>query len=407
MGRVLINLLVAAVCIVGIVGTSLAVSGTPLFGLLGGTGIQVALTPAPFERAPPDSARSQGPVEVPVARVDQRIRTHEQTHSGRLVALQAVTLRARVTGYLENRTFRETAFVEAGTELFQLDPRPFEARIAELEATLEGARARRDFLQSEVERVEALQEDNFATESRLDELQSQRVDAAATVAETEARLRSARLDLDFTTIVAPFAGRTGFADADPGDLVTAGETRLTELIQYDPIAVEFRPSAAELAAIDAATAATDAPLPLRLELEGRDEPVTGELLGRDAAFEVTTNTVRMRGEVANADHALVPGQFARVTLQLGERRELTVPTEALITDQTRRAVYRVSEDNRAEVVPVETGATVDGRVAVAGALRPDDRIIVGNLQAVRPDAPVQPMPAEGDRQAAAEREGAE
>jgi multidrug efflux pump subunit AcrA (membrane-fusion protein) len=284
----------------------------------------------------------------------------EQTlsFSGRLLGPRTVELRARVTGYLTERTFEEAAFVEAGAVLYRLDPRTFKAEVNRLEGALEGAAASLEFLRRETERISELEEEDFAARSRLDELASEEAAAAARVDELRASLERARLDLEFSTIAAPFSGKIGFSRVDEGDLVSAGETVLTTLVEYDPIEVEFRPSASQLADLAAFRERTGQPIPV---------------------------TVRL--ELDNADRALVPGQFARVTAHLGEREALLVPTKGLIANLDQRAVYRIA-DGTVEVVSVRTGDQVDDRTVVSGPLSPGERIVTGNLQSVRPGQPV-------------------
>ena len=144
--------------------------------------------------------------------------------------------------------------MEKGTVLFRLDPSTFETRVAEFEAALSGARAARKFFRLQVQRISELEADEFAAQSRLDKLVRQRDEAAADVARLKAELRRARLDLDFATIEAPFAGKFGFANVDVGDLVTAGQTRLGSVVQVDPIEVTFSPSAEQLSAMERAQA---------------------------------------------------------------------------------------------------------------------------------------------------------
>jgi len=224
----------------------------------------------------------------------------------------------------------------------------------------------------------------------LDELRSSRAEARARRDELEAALRLARLDLDYAEITAPFAGKVGFAEVDPGDLVTANRTRLTELVEYDPVEVEFRPSAEQLARLRARLAETGG-VAVRVRLDGDPAVYTGEITALGAAFEEATNTIPVRAELANPERRLVPGQFARVTADLGERPVLLVPSAALVTHQDQRALYRLDAEGRVEVVPVTAGRTRGERTAVAGELAAGDRVVAGKLQRVRPGMTVRPL----------------
>lgn len=394
--------------------SALTVTLAALAGLAGGFMLAWTLGgPAPgalLERLPGVSAllgergveggRARPAPQVPVARVERRSVPVTQSHSGRLVARRRVELRARVTGYVEERAFAEAAFVEAGAVLYRLDRRPIEARIAELEASRDGARERLAFLETEVARVRQLEGEEFATESRLDELVAERAQAGARVRELEAALRRARLDLDYATVEAPFAGRTGFTRVDEGDLVAAGETVLTTLVEYDPVEVEFRPSAPQLAEMSDWLERSGDAISVSVALESGETAGEGEIAALGPAFERTTNTIAVRAELPNPDSDLVPGQFVRVTARLGAREALTVPSEALVVNQDRRAVYRISGDGTAEIVPVETGAEADGRTVVRGALAAGERIATGRLQALRPGIAVEPVEPAGDGPAA-------
>ena len=182
----------------------------------------------------------------------------------------------------------------------------------------------------------------------------------------------------------------GFAEVDPGDLVTANQTRLVELVEYDPMEVEFRPGAEQLARLRTRLAETGG-VAVRVRLDGDPEVYGGEISALGAAFEDATNTIPVRAELANLERRLVPGQFARVTAALGERPVLLVPSEALVTHQDQRALYRVDAAGRVEVVPVTAGRTQGERTAVAGELAAGDRVVAGKLQRVRPGTTVRPL----------------
>jgi RND family efflux transporter MFP subunit len=168
-------------------------------------------------------------------------------------------------------------------------------------------------------------------------------------------------------------------------------------VQYDPIEVEIRPSASQLARMRAYLDGNDAPIAVAVRREGSDTVSEGRITGLGPAFEETTNTLPVRATIPNGDRALVPGQFARVTARLGAERALLVPTKALVTDQNARAVYRVGEDGTVEVVAVEAGREHEGRTVVEGELSPGERIVVGNLQSVRPGRRVEPLDEGEDR----------
>jgi RND family efflux transporter MFP subunit len=381
--------------LVAAVALSLVLTGQTFFGLLAGTGLQGRIVPppvrallAPGEPGADTGGRARGgPVPVTASAVERASIPQSLSFSGRLLAPRAVDIRARVTGYVFERVFEEATFVDEGAVLYRLDPRTFEARVNELEGALRAARASLEFLRRETERIRELEEEDFAERSRLDELASEEAAAAAQVDELRARLERARLDRRFATVEAPFSGKAGFSRVDEGDLVSAGETVLTTLVAHDPIEVEFRPSAPELAQLRAVLERSGDPIPVTVRLEGDDAAHRGRIFAVGPAFEDDTNTIPVRAELDNSDRALVPGQFARVRADLGERSALLVPTEALVANLDQRAVYRIA-DGTVEAVPVETGEIVGRRTVVTGDLAAGDRVVTGNLQSVRPGRPV-------------------
>jgi len=377
-----------AVCLLaGTVAVSLISTGRPLFSLIPDDQIPVSLQgllAAPDgdtrARPAPDGAASVPRVEV--ARVVRQRVPQSLVFSGRAVAQRDVALRSRVTGYLEAAPADEAAFVSRGDVLFELDQRTFQARVNELSASLEGARSRVEFLDREVGRIAELEEEEFAARSRLDELRTDLLEARSAVQELRAALDRAELDLSFATITAPFDGKVGFFDVDVGDLVTAGETVLTRLVSYNPIEVEFRPSAGEVARIRAAMDGGGAPLGATVTLDGgavRDGTV--EALG--PAFDTTSNTLAVRAILKNRDAAIVPGQFGRVRVALGETPALLVPSVSLVATQDRRAVYRIGPEGTVSVVPVETGRRIGELTVVTGDLRAGEQVATGRLQSLR------------------------
>jgi len=401
--RAALALLVIAGVTVTVVTVSLSQSGQPLFGLLTSVGVSEDVVPSAFRRlvaAEPesDAARRRSrdrATPVRVGRIRREAVPVSLSFSGRLLARREVELRARVSGYVDDVSFTQGDLVERGDVLFRIDPRTFEARVSQLEASLKGAEASLAFLEREVQRIENLEERQFAETSRLDELKSQKQEADASVGQLQAELRAARLDLEFATIEAPFAGKIGFSEVDEGDLVRAGQTLLTRLVDYHPIEVEFQPSAEQLSRIKSRSAEQNRPLRITVSVDGQKAGFSGRITAFGPAARGTTNTVPVRGELANRDQGLVPGQFVRVKVDLGTQPQLLAPTQALVTRQDRRAVYVVSKAGKADVVPVEIGQRVGESVVVTGNLGAGDRVITGNLQTIRPGMSVSVIHEQG------------
>ncbi|RIA55771.1 efflux RND transporter periplasmic adaptor subunit [Dichotomicrobium thermohalophilum] len=408
-GRALAGLVAIVILAGGILALSLYLSGQPLFGMLAGTGLpdqvrQLFRSKESANQQPAQAERQAVPVRI--AHIRREAVPVALSFSGRLLARREVEVRARVTGYVSEVTFKEGEIVEKGEVLYRIDPRTFEARLKELQGALQGAKANLAFLQRETERIANLEEKEYAETSRLDELRSQRDQAAARIEELQGRLRQAQLDLEFASVEAPFAGKIGFSDVDEGDLVVQGQTTLTTLVDFHPIEIEFRPNADQLARMKDARARLGHPLRLTVSPDGRDTTVSGEVTALGPAVQNATNTVRVRGEVPNPDQTLVPGQFARVRVQLGTQPSLMAPTAALITQQNKRALYVISADNTVEIVPVEIGQTVGKRVVVQGDLAEGDRVVAGNLQSVRSGRPVRVIAEQGEENGDRRRGGA-
>jgi RND family efflux transporter MFP subunit len=408
LGRALATLVAIVIVAAGIMALSLSLSGQPLFGLLAGTGAsdlipqQVRQIFTSDKTEPRSAAAKRQATPVRASRIQRQDVPITLPFSGRFLARRQVEVRARVTGYVSEVTFKEGDIVEKGEVLYRIDPRTFQARVNELQGALKGAKANLAFLRRETERIADLEEKQYAETSRLDELTSQRDQAAARIEELEGRLQQAQLDVEFATIKAPFAGKIGFSDVDEGDLVVERQTMLTTLVDFDPIEIEFRPNADQLTRMKDARARLGHPLRLMVSPDGRDATFSGDVTALGPVVQDATNTVPVRGEVPNPDYALVPGQFARVTIQLGTQPRLLAPTAALITQQDKRALYVISDQNRVEIVPVEIGQSVGKRVVVLGDLAEGDRIVTGNLQAVRAGRPVRIIEAhDGDGNGAA------
>jgi len=389
---------------------SLLVTGQPAFGLLSGSPLQSALVPKALVERLPGEANASAPQQgnraarlaVSVATVEARRVPVSRSYSGRLVAARQAELRARVRGFVAEQSVADASFVEAGTPLFRLDQRPFSLAIEQTQAALEGAMARYRYLDRELERITRLESEEFATTSRLDELTGQRNEASARVAELEAQLKRNRLDLDYATISAPFAGKIGFSRVDIGDLVTPDRTILTTIVQYDPIEVAFRPSAKELAEIKTFLRNGGQRIGVTVALDGDERSYEGRLVALGAAFDPGTNTIELRARLANPDGAMTPGQFAEVTAAFGNEEALLVPSTALVVNQDRRAVYRVDPESKAEIVPVTAGMSVGEKTVVRGPLSAGDRIVTGKLGSVRPGSPLAVTSGSDDAEAVQE-----
>jgi multidrug efflux system membrane fusion protein len=341
------------------------------------------------------AAQAPAALPVPVATVEQSEVSVWDEFSGRLEAVQRVEVRSRVAGAVKSVHFVEGALVKDGDLLVTIDPDPYAAEVDRAQAQVVAAQARVNYATSEHARAERLWEERAIAQRELDERINGAQEAAANLRAAQAALRSARLNLEYTQVRAPVAGRVGRLEITVGNLVAAGPGApvLTTLVSVNPMYASF----------DA-----DEHVVLRaLHDGGRDIPVEAEtvtnggrqLRGRlqliDNQVNTRSGTVRVRAVFDNKDGSLIPGQF--VKLRMGHAKTETavlVSERAVGTDQNKRFVMVVGDDSKAAYREVTLGATVNGQRIVTSGLKPGERIIVNGLQRVRPGTLVAPQPAQ-------------
>ncbi|MBB3999461.1 efflux RND transporter periplasmic adaptor subunit [Aureimonas pseudogalii] len=345
----------------------------------------------------PAAAAMPSATPASVARVEARRVATWTKLSGRLEAVERVELRARVAGALEATHFREGALVARGDLLVTLDPAPFEAAVLRAQAAVEGAEARLAFAAGERERGLALQGTRTLAASDVERRVQAGLEAAADLASARAALRTAELDLSYTRIRAPIAGRIGRIEVDPGNLVAAGAGSpvLATLVSVDPIYASFDVDEATvgraLAALpDGRREAVEA---IAVEMDRGDGSVAaGRIQMIDPAVDPVNGTVRVRASFPNPGGRLMPGQFAR--LRLGEPQAgpaVLVSERAVGTDQDRKYVLVVDRDDKAEYRSVTLGAAVDGLRIVTEGLDANERVVVNGLQRIRSGALLAPQ----------------
>ncbi|MBL0917638.1 MAG: efflux RND transporter periplasmic adaptor subunit [Hydrogenophaga sp.] len=355
------------------------------------------------------------PMPVSVATVTESDATTWDEFSGRLEAVERVEIRSRVAGAVLATHFREGALVNKGDLLVSIDPAPYAAEVARAEAQASAAQARLSHANGEFARSQRLWDDKAIAQRELDDRQNALREAEANLLAAQAQVQAARLNLGYTQVRAPVAGRIGKVDVTVGNLVAAGPGApvLTTLVSVSPIYASFDADeqivARALQGIHQGGASARQSLeriPVQMGTAGSvDTPFTGRLQLIDNQVDARSGTVRVRAVFDNKDGALMPGQFARVRMgQPHSARTLLVSERAIGTDQDKKFVLVVGEDNKAEYREVKLGAPVDGLRSVTGGLKAGERIVVNGLQRVRPGAVVQPQPvpmnarADGDAQ---------
>ncbi|EZQ15955.1 efflux RND transporter periplasmic adaptor subunit [Halopseudomonas bauzanensis] len=319
------------------------------------------------------------PPEVEVAEVNAEPVTIWGAFSGRVEAPQTVELRPRVSGYIDQVNFEEGELVSEGDVLFVIDPRPYKAHVQLAEAELARMRSQLTLASSEAARSEQLWERRAISREEFEQRNAAKTMAQAAVNSAAAALQSAQLDLEYTQIKAPVSGRIGRAEVTRGNLATIDATLLATLVSVDPLYVYFES--------DQQTA-QDNPhgqaVPVRIGLSGQqDFPYRGQLDFVDNQYNARTGTLQYRAQVANPDGKLRPGQFARVEMPVANASAaLLVDQKAVLTDQDRRYLYVLGDDNKVERRTVETGRRVGGLLVITAGLSEGERVVVNGLQKI-------------------------
>ncbi len=344
------------------------------------------------EDAPPAAGAPPAAMPVPVTRVVKRVLPTWLDYSARIEAIRQVSLQTKVTGFVAAQAMPDGADVRAGDLLYRLDPRDFDAALDQARALVDRDAAALDYAKATAERSTSLVRSGSVTKDAFDQRASLLRQAEAAVSLGRAAAKAAELNLGYTEIRAPFAGRLGRDRAPVGTLVGAGQSTLNTLVQLDPVYVTFNPSERDLASI--AKAKRRGALTVEVTLPGTEETRRGELTFIDNAVDPQTGTITARASIGNADFAILPGQYVRARLVVDERPDvLMVPQAAVGSGQLGKYVYVVGENGTAEQRPVTLGASIGDLVAAAG-VREDDQVITGNLQKIGPGAPVQALPTE-------------
>src|ERR1700736_854134 len=364
-------------------------------GLMATGGGRAATKPAP----PPTP-------EVSVIHVmGEDVATYRE-YPARTYARDLVEVRGRVDGYIDRRTFDIGSDVHAGQVLYVLDVRPYEAEVerargalAQAGADLARAEGTRWRARQDVDRLEPLVKEEAAPKQDLDNALAARQagEAAvaarkATVEANRAMLRTAELNLEYATIRAPIGGRVGDSLLQVGGLVTKTSAQpLTTIVPLDPIWVRFQVSEGELPLFQSAHSGT---VPIELFLsDGTVHPHRGHIVNTLNSVNTKTGTMEVQAMFGNPDHAVVPGQFARVRVRTAERTDaLLVPQKAVQELQGQQSVLTLGPDNTVAVRGVVTGDRVDQRWIITQGLEPGEAVIVEGLQKVRPGLRVTPRP---------------
>jgi multidrug efflux system membrane fusion protein len=377
-------------------------------GLLGGGALVAsALGLAVLVAVPSSETRSNTPaqaqpaaVPVSVAVVEQRDVALWDEFSGRLEAVERVEVRSRVAGAIKAVHFREGALVKEGDQLITIDPEPYAAEVDRANAQVLAAEARLTLAQKEQDRARRLQQANSGaiSESNVDQRVGAYREAEGNLRAAQAALQAAQLNLDYTQVRAPVAGRVGKLEITVGNLIAAGPGApvLTTLVSVDPVYASFNADeevvARALKALGANAHMQVNRIPVQMiTATSNGTALEGHLQLIDNQVDAKSGTVRVRAVFGNAEGSLIPGQFARLRMGQPETEPaLMVNERAIGTDQNKKYVMVVGADNKAAYREVTLGVFVDGLRRVTNGLTAGERIVVNGLQRVRPGALLAP-----------------
>jgi len=346
----------------------------PWLLLLAACGGGAGTEPTPGAR-PPAAVPAAG-VPVTVAAVTREAVPIRLTAIGTVEPPSSISVRSRVGGELLHVHFREGADVKKGEPLFDIDPRPYEAALAEAEAALERDRVRAKNLAQDVERYADLVAKDYVTREQYDRIRTDAAAAQATVAADQAAVDNARLDLDYCSIRSPITGRTGSVLVHEGNLVKANDDKpLLVILQMEPIDVRFAVPQQHLAEIRARAAA--GALETSAEIPGSGAPVErGKLSFVDNAVDTATGTIALKATFANRDRNLWPGQIVRVTLDLSlEENAVVAPAQAIQTGQQGDYVFVVGPDRTVESRPVVVTRVAGNRAVIGEGLEAGETVV--------------------------------
>lgn len=344
----------------------------------------------------PASAPAPAVVVVPAKIMDLR---ESVDLTGRLVAIQRVDIRARVSGFLEKRNFTEGQKVTAGTVLYEVEDGSYQAAVQEIAGSIESAEAQRDLAVIELNRSNRLLASNTVAQSQVDIANAQVKKAEADLVRLNGTKAQADLNLSYTKITAPFDGIVGLSTVDVGALVGPDTGALTTLTRLDPIYAEFSVATSMFMTYreQVRSGQISAGANVRIILpNGTEYPDKGALNFVSSNVSQGTDTVTVRAEFPNPDGFLLDGTLVRVELEQSNQQDvLAVPQEAVQRDQQGAFVMVVGADSKVELRRIDVSRSSRGQSVVASGLKEGERVITEGIGKVRPGMVVDAAPAVG------------
>ncbi|GAA0920707.1 efflux RND transporter periplasmic adaptor subunit [Rothia nasimurium] len=342
-----------------------------------------------------DTSQAPPPPEVGVAPVVARhVKTWDE-FNGRISAIETVSIRPRVTGYIDRIAYREGDEVKPGDVLFVIDQRPYRDALNSAQAQLERARAAATLSQAQDERAQKLIAAHAISRDEYDSRHADLAQTAADVRAAQAAVATAQLNLGFTEVRAPVAGRAGRAMLTMGNLAQADQSELTTVVSQDPVFVYFDCDEQSYLRFMEGARGGRQQNAVRVGLANeKGFPRTGKVDFLDNRVDSATGTIRARALLSNADRVLTPGLYARVQMEGSHEFEaMLIDDKAVLTDQDRKYVYVVGPDDKALRKDVTLGRLVDGLRVVQTGLAAGDKVIVTGTQKIYfPGMAVKPQP---------------
>ncbi|MFY0701445.1 MAG: efflux RND transporter periplasmic adaptor subunit [Bermanella sp.] len=344
-----------------------------------------------IQSAPPAANVSVAPV------IHQRI-TEWDEFTGRLEAPESVSLRPRISGFIDSIAFKEGSLVNEGDVLFNIDRRPFSAEVRRLTAELEDAKSRLNLAKSSYKRANELSSKNAISIETFDSSAADLEQANARLRSVTAALEVARLNLGYTKITAPISGRISRAMITKGNLVAAGNTLLTTIVSVDKVYAYFDADEKtflkymQLAKDGTRPSSRDVKNPVYMSLANdTDYPHEGYIDFIDNQVNPTTGTIRGRAVFDNSKGDFIPGLFARIKLIGSAPYEgILINDKAINTDLKNKFVLVLDKDNNVQYRAIEMGEKLNGLRIIKSGLSPNESIVVNGLQRVRPGSPTTP-----------------
>lgn len=362
-----------------------------------------------FIKKPDNAATAQGS-GVPVATVKLETTKIERTEKlpGRTNAYRQAEIRPQINGIIIKRNFTEGAMVKEGDQLYQIDPSLYNAAYVSAKADLQRADANEKSVAAKASRYEKLVRINAVSKQEYDDVKAALAQAEADVAVADAKVATAKINLDYTKVYSPIAGRIGKSSVTEGALVTANQAQaLTQVTQLDPIYVDMTQSSSDMMRINSQFGGQMDGRKVNITLENGDTyDHDGTLQFSDVTVDETTGSVQLRALFPNPDGKLLPGLFVQAEVMLGEEEALLIPQKAAIRDKSGQlTAWVVNEKNVVNPVPIVAAREYKDQWVVTQGVSAGDVVVTEGFQKIKPGDTVAPAKESTDTKPTAEKQG--